>query len=192
MSEAKDEQLRALALAAIKHSCECCASGGYRSNCNCDEERLLLAIDTLLDEKAAAVAERNTLAEEIKLWRKRVASMQEEYDAMVTERDEARAWVRDLQSGMYINCVYCGHRYGPEKDTPVAMADVLKEHIAQCPRHPMSALKTQAERAEARIADLRDAIELARSDRHMPDRVEVTLSRALAADDAAAKDGEMK
>ena len=24
-----------------------------------------------------------------------------------------RQWIDDLQSGMYINCVYCGHRYGP-------------------------------------------------------------------------------
>jgi hypothetical protein len=44
-----------------------------------------------------------------------------------TERiAELVAWVNDLQSGMYINCVYCGHRYGPSSDTPVAMADVLK------------------------------------------------------------------
>jgi hypothetical protein len=56
-------------------------------------------------------------------------------------RDEVTAlsnWVADLQSGMYINCVYCGHRYGPDPGTPVAMADVLKEHIAQCPKHPLS------------------------------------------------------
>jgi hypothetical protein len=27
---------------------------------------------------------------------------------------------------------------------PVAMADALKEHIAQCPKHPMSKLRTVA------------------------------------------------
>lgn len=48
------------------------------------------------------------------------------------------AWVDDLQSGMWINCVYCGHRYGPQESTPVSMADVLKEHIRQCPQHPLS------------------------------------------------------
>jgi hypothetical protein len=47
-------------------------------------------------------------------------------------------WVADLQSGMYVNCVYCGHRYGPQMTTPVTMADALKEHIAQCPEHPMA------------------------------------------------------
>ena len=63
------------------------------------------------------------------------------------EYSRFKAWVNDLQSGMYINCVYCGHRYGPREDTPVAMADVLKAHIEQCPEHPLS-------KARARIADL--------------------------------------
>ena len=54
-------------------------------------------------------------------------------------------WVRDLQAGMYINCVYCGHRYGPREDTPVSMAEVLKKHIEKCPKHPMSKLKAKCE-----------------------------------------------
>ena len=45
-------------------------------------------------------------------------------------------WVSDLQAGKYINCVYCGHRYPP--GTPGVMADVLYEHIKQCPKHPLS------------------------------------------------------
>ena len=63
-----------------------------------------------------------------------------------TERDEVlrlQHWVQDLQKGMYINCVYCGHRYGPNSEVPASMADVLKEHIEQCPKHPMSALKIE-------------------------------------------------
>ena len=54
------------------------------------------------------------------------------------ENERLREWVNDLHSGMYVNCVYCGHRYGPCEDTPVAMADVLREHIEQCPSHPLS------------------------------------------------------
>jgi len=54
-----------------------------------------------------------------------------------------RQWVNDLQSGMYINCVYCGHRYGPKDEVPVSMADVLKQHIEVCPEHPMSKLKEE-------------------------------------------------
>lgn len=49
-------------------------------------------------------------------------------------------WIADLHTGTSINCVYCGHNYGPSATTPVAMADVLKAHIAQCPEHPMSGL----------------------------------------------------
>jgi hypothetical protein len=62
-----------------------------------------------------------------------------ETDQQIIER--LNSWISDLQSGMYVNCVYCGHRYGPEKDTPVAMAEILKRHVAQCPEHPMSKLK---------------------------------------------------
>ena len=57
-------------------------------------------------------------------------------------------WIADLQSGLYINCVYCGHRYGPRETTPPIlkeasppMAEVLKEHIKTCPQHPMSVLR---------------------------------------------------
>jgi len=49
-----------------------------------------------------------------------------------------KQWVADLHSGMYINCVYCGHQYGPADETPSTMADILKEHIRICPKHPMS------------------------------------------------------
>jgi regulator of replication initiation timing len=55
-------------------------------------------------------------------------------------------WVGDLQGEMYVNCVYCGLRYGPRDKTPVAMADVLKSHIEICPHHPMSALKAENQR----------------------------------------------
>jgi len=54
-------------------------------------------------------------------------------------------WINDLQSGMYINCVYCGHRYGAQENTPSSMADILKEHIEKCPKHPMSQLKEENE-----------------------------------------------
>ena len=92
------------------------------------------------------------------------------------EQDEIkrlRAWIRDLQSGLFVNCVYCGYRYGPAwceecegtghidsylpgrcktelecsvckgtgRHTPVALADVLKEHVAVCPEHPMSKMR---------------------------------------------------
>lgn len=68
-----------------------------------------------------------------------------EFQELREENERLRQWVADLQSGMYINCVYCGHRYGPSKDTPAVMADVLKAHIEGCPEHPMSKLKHENE-----------------------------------------------
>jgi hypothetical protein len=60
---------------------------------------------------------------------------------------ELEEWVYDLQEGMSINCVYCGHRYGPDDEhaatvveegaTPT-MQDALRAHISDCPKHPMS------------------------------------------------------
>ncbi|KKN30936.1 hypothetical protein LCGC14_0828870, partial [marine sediment metagenome] len=55
----------------------------------------------------------------------------------VEEIERLNSWVNDLQAGMYVNCVYCGHRYGAETEVPASMADVLKEHIEQCPEHPL-------------------------------------------------------
>jgi hypothetical protein len=71
------------------------------------------------------------------------------------------SWVRDLQSGMYINCVYCGHRYGPDSEVPASMAEVLKAHIEKCPEHPMSELRTQLTTAEAEIVRLKAELKTA-------------------------------
>ena len=71
-----------------------------------------------------------------------------------------KKWVNDLQSGMYINCVYCGHRYGPNVSTPVAMADVLKEHIEKCPKHPLSEARREIAGLKARVSELDGALRL--------------------------------
>jgi hypothetical protein len=60
-----------------------------------------------------------------------------------------RNWVSDLQSGMYVNCVYCGHRYGPDGSTPVTMAEVLKKHVERCSEHPMSKMRVALEKMAA-------------------------------------------
>lgn len=80
--------------------------------------------------------------------------------ASTTEAERARLeqWVHDLQSGMYVNCVYCGHRYGPGETTPVSMADALKAHIEQCPHHPMYKLAAQLAEARAKLAWLDNPI----------------------------------
>lgn len=76
---------------------------------------------------------------------------------LIAEIERLEQWVTDCQSGMYVNCVYCGHRYGPREDTPVAMADVLREHIEQCPKHPLSRAKAEIERLTAELAAIREA-----------------------------------
>ncbi len=61
------------------------------------------------------------------------------------ELQRLKAWVNDLQSGMYINCVYCGFNYGPRDKVDATMDNALKKHIEQCPEHPMSQLKKELE-----------------------------------------------
>jgi SHS2 domain-containing protein len=68
-----------------------------------------------------------------------------------------KQWVEDLQSGMYVNCVYCGHRYGPKETTPVTMADALTAHIAACPEHPMSKLMAAVEKFLPHLPTIEDA-----------------------------------
>lgn len=79
-----------------------------------------------------------------------VKMLQRLTDAQQADLTRYKNWVHDLQAGMYVNCVYCGHRYGPEDEVPTTMAQALKEHIEQCPEHPMSKLKERLEEVEAR------------------------------------------
>jgi hypothetical protein len=73
------------------------------------------------------------------------------------ENKRLEAWIDDLQSGMYINCVYCGHRYGPDDDVKIPMRGQLEKHIEQCPKHPLS-------KAKAELSTLRSELEKAKSD----------------------------
>ena len=73
------------------------------------------------------------------------------HDECIEEIARLNKWVRELQSGMFINCVYCGHRYGPGKDTSVVMGNVLKAHVKKCPKHPLAlayAARDAAERCQ--------------------------------------------
>ena len=74
------------------------------------------------------------------------------------EIEQLNQWINDLQAGMYVNCVYCGHRYGPGEETPASMADILKKHIEKCPKHPMSKLKAENEQLRAMARGMHEAI----------------------------------
>ena len=67
-------------------------------------------------------------------------------EALQEENARLNQWVKDLQSGMYINCVYCGHRFGPKDSTPVAMDELLWEHIKTCPKHPGNIVNAKIEK----------------------------------------------
>lgn len=87
-------------------------------------------------------------------WEECIRKGDSQIEALEKRNDELQNWIDDLQSGMYINCVYCGHRYGPNPETPVAMADILEAHIEQCSKHPLSHMKVRAEKAEGQIEEL--------------------------------------
>ncbi len=70
-----------------------------------------------------------------------------------------RQWIDDLQSDMYINCVYCGHRYGPNDEVPSTMADILKEHIEQCSKHPMAKMKRRLDVAQRKARIVCEIVE---------------------------------
>ena len=64
------------------------------------------------------------------------------------ELERYKKWVADLQSGMYLNCVYCGYSFGKEdvlhkaeEDGSINMAQILAAHVSHCPRHPMWQLR---------------------------------------------------
>lgn len=95
------------------------------------------------DEYERLTAERDEWADRHSLEVNRATNVIAENVRLTDEVARLRACVSDLQSGLYVNCVYCGHRYGPGETTPVSMADALKAHVEQCPEHPMSALKAR-------------------------------------------------
>ena len=70
------------------------------------------------------------------------------------ENKRLEKWIDDLQSGMYINCVYCGHRYGPEDNTGIPMRKQLEQHIEKCPKHPLSIAKKEIAVLRARVQEL--------------------------------------
>lgn len=81
-------------------------------------------------------------------------------DELIAENKRLEAWIDDLQSGMYINCVYCGHRYGPQENTAVSMRKQLYEHIAKCPKHPLTIANAQIAAMEEENGRMREVLAL--------------------------------
>lgn len=67
--------------------------------------------------------------------------------AVMTERDEARDWVRKLtREERVLTCIYCGHAYPP--GSPTHGAEVLTAHAMVCTRHPLATAVAALEAAE--------------------------------------------
>jgi hypothetical protein len=81
--------------------------------------------------------------------------------------EELEQWVNDLQSGMHINCVYCGHRYGPGDNPDLNMRQTLEAHIAKCPRHPLSEALARIEELERERDELKVEVEMFRERNRM-------------------------
>ncbi len=58
---------------------------------------------------------------------------------------ELEQWIRDLQTNVYVNCVYCGYRYGRDGDE--IPADALRRHVTKCNKHPMALLINEVQDA---------------------------------------------
>jgi hypothetical protein len=103
--------------------------------------------------------------------------------ADVVERNQhirkLQQWVNDLHSGMYINCVYCGHRCGPKDEVPASMADVLKKHIEECPEHPLSHAKKRIAGLETVQEALCVKIELLEAEKQLHENLAENANKVL-------------
>jgi DNA-directed RNA polymerase subunit RPC12/RpoP len=103
------------------------------------------------------------------------------FNELLEENKKLESWIDELQSGMWINCVYCGHRYGPNagpntKDFNLTMRKALEQHISECPKHPLSAAKQQIADHEQRIKELEAANYQMAMDRAAAERKVIILN----------------
>lgn len=89
--------------------------------------------------------------------------------AVAQETERLQRWVDDLQSGLWINCVYCGHRYGPGDTTAPTMREALYRHVAACEKHPLAQERKKSQELLETVTRLRAVIEdLKRAARNRP------------------------
>ncbi len=167
-----------LAIAALQSHDELVAAcGSYYFYCEGNIESLIekgfrvMTDDTIARMRELASRSRleNPSQEELLAWAdelefayRQIIDLRTHAFATATERNQARAiiqklqqWIDDCQSGMYINCVYCGHRYGPDDGNHlVTMRDALEAHISVCPSHPLSSAKAEISRLKVLLREL--------------------------------------
>lgn len=84
-------------------------------------------------------------------------------DKQIEELQEKLAqmeqWIDDLQSGLYVNCVYCGYNFGQKDAVDESMRTSLQNHMETCPKHPMSILKQRNEKLEGFRTEIENLLE---------------------------------
>ena len=110
-----------------------------------------------------------------------IAALEEEIDKLTCQTKLLNRWIDDLQSGMHINCVYCGHQYGPNSETPARKA--LEKHVEKCSFHPMSKLKEDNIQLRQALEGLRNSYDCF-CDAHAPRGYMCITSHDYACDNA--------
>lgn len=75
-------------------------------------------------------------------------------EELIGENIRLTNWKNDLLSGMYVNCIYCGHNYGLTEFTPEIMDEELARHVEHCERHPLHEAKETISNLEATIRNM--------------------------------------
>lgn len=123
-----------------------------------------------------------------------------ETDRLRAENERLEHWVDDLQDGGWVNCVYCGQRYG-ERDEQLqvhqTMREALAEHVESCPKHPMAKLKAERDKLKAELERLRRQVRKANvaiskhlSTGHGDDLLDATVAIAAALGQRKEGDGQ--
>ncbi len=110
---------------------------------NKERDDLLKIAERLKEQKDAAYEEILRLQENEKRIERIVNEQKETIVKLSEDNQRLRKWTDDLQSGMYINCAYCGHRYEKQNSIFPTMQEILTNHIENCRYHPMFKLKKE-------------------------------------------------
>ena len=62
----------------------------------------------------------------------REVAMETVIDQQRAEIERLKQWVEDLQGEAWVNCVYCGFRFGPVEKFPVSTTEIFTKHLRQC------------------------------------------------------------
>lgn len=114
---------------------------GHRCGESPEEAALRTQLAEKVHELKAASLFVTEYSKQIKEDADELAALEAKLAKALSEREEAREWVRKLtREDRVLTCIYCGHAYPP--GSPTHGAAVLTEHAMTCPKHPLAAAVT--------------------------------------------------